>query len=77
MLLAIVGAMRLACAVRARPRPTLVPAGTVIAVVGISMPSEAVLVSGVLVLLVALFLPYDPDAAPARPCSARHLPPSR
>ena len=65
LLLAIIGAIRLARTVRARPRPTLLPAGTVITVVGIALPSEAVLVSGVLVLLVALFLPFDPDVEPA------------
>ena len=70
-LLTIIGTIRLARMARAHVRPTICMAGTVITVVGISLPSEAVLISGFLVLLVALFLPSDPASAPAKPCSAR------
>jgi len=69
-LLTIIGLMRLARIARKYPRPALSLAGTATTVAGISLPSEAVLISGFLVLLVALFLP-DPASAPARPCSAR------
>jgi hypothetical protein len=89
MLLTIIGLMRLARTARKYPRPALSLAGTAITVAGISLPSEAVLISGFLVLLLALFLP-GPSSALARPCSgrlwahpltpfapsARHLPPS-
>jgi len=70
-LLAIIGVMRLAHTAGKYPRPALSLAGTVITVTGISLPSEAVLISGFLVCLLALFMPSDPASAPARPCSAR------
>jgi hypothetical protein len=70
-LLTIIGVMRLARTARNRPRPAISLAGTVITVIGISLPSEAVLISGFLVCLLALFIPSDPASAPARPCSAR------
>ena len=89
-LLTIIGAIRLAQTVRTYPRPAISLAGMVITVIGASLPSEAVLVSGFGVLLLALFMPSEPASAPARPSSARpwsspltpylssarHLPPS-
>ena len=69
-LLTIIGVMRLARIARTHERPTISLAGTVITVTGISLPSEAVLVSGFVILLVAMFLP-GPASAPAKPCSAR------
>jgi len=69
-LLTIIGLIRLARVAGKYPRPALSLAGTAITVAGISVPSEAVLISGILVLLVALFLP-DPASVPARPCSGR------
>jgi hypothetical protein len=88
-LLAIIGLVRLVRTAGRYPRPALSLAGAAVTVAGISLPSEPVLISGFLVLLVALFLP-GPASAPARPCSgrlwahpltpfapsARHLPPS-
>ncbi len=90
-LLTIIGLLRLARTAGKYPRPALSLAGMAVTVAGLSLPSEAVLVSGFVVLLVALFLPSDPASAPARPCSgrlwaappapfapsARHAPPSR
>ena len=70
MLLTVIGLMRLARTARKYPRPAVSLAGTVITVVGISLPSGVVLVSGFLVLFLALFMP-DPPGAPARPCSSR------
>jgi len=70
-LLAIIGVMRLARIARTHERPTISLAGTAITVIGISLPSGAVLVSGFVVLMLALFVPSDPASAPARPCSAR------
>jgi hypothetical protein len=70
-LLTVIGLIRLTRTARTHLRPTISLAGTVITAVGISLPSEAVLVSGILVLLVALFLPSDRASAPARPCSGR------
>ena len=70
VLLAIIGLMRLARAARKYPRPALSLAGTAVTVAGISLPSGVVLVSGILVLLVALFLPH-PASAPAKPCCGR------
>ena len=69
-LLTIVGLMRVARTARKYPRPALSLAGTAVTVAGISLPSEAVLVSGFVILLVAMFLP-GPASAPATPCSAR------
>jgi len=69
-LLGIIGLMRLARIAVKYPRPALSLAGTVIAVVGISLPSEVVLISGFVVLFLALFMP-DPPGASARPCSDR------
>ncbi len=68
VLLAIIGVLRLA---RTYPRPALSLAGTAVTVAGITLPSWAVLVSGFLVLFLAVFLPSDPAAATAKPCSAR------
>ena len=68
VLLAIIGVLRLA---RTYPRPALSLAGTAVTVAGITLPSGAVLVSGFLVLFLAMFLPSDPAAATAKPCSAR------
>ncbi len=70
-LLTIIGVMRLARTVRTHVRPAISLAGTAVTITGVSLPSGAVLVSGILVLLLALFLPSDPAAAPAKPCSAR------
>jgi hypothetical protein len=91
VLFTLIGLMRLARIARTHPRPALSLAGTAITVAGITAASGAVLVSGFVVLLVALFLPSDagqPRAVPcsgrlwARPCtpwvpSARYLPPQR
>ena len=71
VLLAIIGVLRLARTARTYPRPALSLAGTAVTVAGITLPSAAVLVSGFLVLFLAMFLPSDPAAAPAKPCSAR------
>jgi len=71
VLLAIIGVLRLARTARTYPRPALSLAGTAVTVAGITLPSGAVLVSGFLVLFLAMFLPSDPAAAPAKPCSAR------
>jgi len=68
VLLAIIGVLRVA---RTYPRPALSLAGTAVTVAGITLPSRAVLVAGFLVLFLAMFLPSDPAAAPAKPCSAR------
>jgi len=68
VLLAIIGVLRLA---RTYPRPALSLAGTAVTVAGITLPSGAVLVSGFLVLFLAMFLPSDPAAATAKPRSAR------
>ena len=68
--LTVLAVMRLARTARNHVRPAISLAGTAITVIGISLPSKAVLVSGFLVLLLALFLP-DPAGVPARPCSAR------
>ena len=68
VLLAIIGVLRLA---RTYPRPALSLAGTAVTVAGITLPSGAVLVSGFVVLFLAMFLPSDPAAATAKPCSAR------
>ena len=70
-LLTIIGVMRLARIARAHERPTISLAGTVITVIGISLPSKAVLISGFLVCLLALFMPSDRASAPARPGSGR------
>jgi hypothetical protein len=82
MILTFIGLMRLARTVRTHPRPALSLAGTAITLVGITLPSGTVLVSGFLVLLVALFLPSDAVQPRAVPCSGRlwvptnwHLPP--
>jgi hypothetical protein len=82
MLLTFIGLMRLARTVGSHPRPALSLAGTAITVAGITAPSGAVLISGLLVLLVAMFLPSDAAQPKAAPCSARgwvpttwHLPP--
>jgi hypothetical protein len=86
-LLAMIGLMRLGRTVRLHPRPAVSLAGTALTVIGISLPSQAVLISGFLVLLLALFMPSDPAEAPARSCAhglcatpfmprVRHLPPS-
>ena len=71
VLLTIIGLMRLARIARTHERPTISLVGGAITVIGISLPSKAVLISGFLVLLLALFMPSDPASAPARPCSAR------
>ena len=70
-LLTIIGVMRLARIARTHERPTISLAGTVVTVIGISLPSGAVLGSGFVVLMLALFMPSDPASAPARPCSSR------
>ena len=66
----VIGLTRLARTARKYPRPALSLAGTAVTVAGISLPSEPVLISGFVILLVALFLP-GPASAPAKPCSAR------
>lgn len=71
VLLTLIGVMRLAGTVKARSRLALSVAGTAITVAGISVPSGAVLISGLLVLLVALFLPSDAVQPRAVPCSGR------
>ena len=68
VLLAIIRVLRLA---QTYPRPALSLAGTAVTVAGITLPSGAVLVAGFLVLFLTMFLPSDPAAAPAKPCSAR------
>ena len=73
-LLTIIGVMRTGRTARKYPRPALSLAGTVIAAIGISLPSKAVLISGFLVCLLALFMPSEPKAS--RPCS-RRLSPTR
>jgi hypothetical protein len=70
-LLAIIGMMRLARTAAKYPRPALSLAGTVITVAGISLRSEPLLISGFVVLMLAMFMPSDPASVPARPCSAR------
>ena len=70
-LLAIIGVMRTARTARKYPRPALSLAGTVMTAIGVSLPSKAVLISGFLVCLLALFMPSDRASAPARPCSGR------
>jgi hypothetical protein len=70
VLLTIIGLIRLARTARKYPRPALSLAGTAVTVAGISLPSGAALVCGILVLLAAQFLPY-PASAPATPCSGR------
>jgi hypothetical protein len=70
-LFAIIGAMRLARTVRTHLRPTITLAGTALTVIGISLPSEPVLVSGFLVLFLALLMPSDRAEAPAGPCAHR------
>jgi hypothetical protein len=69
-LLVIIGLMRLARTARRHPRPALSLAGTAVTVAGISLPSEPVLISGLVILLVTLFLP-GPASAAAVPCSCR------
>jgi hypothetical protein len=71
VLLAIIGVLRLTRTARTYPRPALSLAGTAVTMAGITLPSRAVLVSGFLVLFLAMFLPLHPAAAPAKPCSAR------
>ena len=70
-LLTIIGVIRLARTAAKYPRPALSLAGTVITVAGISLRSEPVLISGFVVLVLAMFMPSDPASAPARSCSAR------
>jgi hypothetical protein len=70
-LLMIIGVMRLARTAAKYPRPALSLAGTVITVIGISLRSEPVLISGFAVLMLAMFMPSDPASASATPCSAR------
>jgi hypothetical protein len=70
-LLTIIGVLRLSRIARAHPRPSISLAGTAITVAGISLPSEPVLISGFLVLLLALFIPSDPAEGPAGPCAHR------
>jgi hypothetical protein len=86
-LLAIIGVLRLAGIARRHLRPSISLAGTAVTLAGIALPSEPVLSSGFLILLLALFMPSDRAEAPARSCAhglcatpfmpkARHLPPS-
>ena len=70
-LLTIIGVIRLARTAAKYPRPALSLAGTVITVAGISLRSEPVLISGFVVLVLAMFMPSDPASAPAGPCSGR------
>ncbi len=70
-LLTIIAVMRLARTAMKYPRPALSLAGTAITMAGISLPGKAVLISGFLVCLLALFMPSDRASAPARPCSGR------
>ena len=71
VLLAIIGVLRVARTARTYPRPAISLAGTAVTVAGLTLPSWAVLVAGFLVLCLAMFLPSDPAAGPAKPCSAR------
>ncbi|MGH3206095.1 MAG: hypothetical protein ACRDP5_29205 [Streptosporangiaceae bacterium] len=71
VLLAIIGVVRVARTARTYPRPALSLAGTAVTMAGLMLPSRAVLVSGFLVLFLAMFLPLNPAAAPAKPSSAR------
>jgi hypothetical protein len=61
-LLALIGLIWLARSVRTRWRGTLGLAGWTVTMIGITLPSGAVLVSGFVVLLVTVFLPADPSA---------------
>ena len=61
-LLAVIGLIRLARTVRTRWRGTLGLAGSTVTMIGITLPSGAVLVSGLAVLLVTVFLPAHPSA---------------
>jgi hypothetical protein len=66
-LLAIIGLLRLAAAVRPRWRPLL--AGTVLTVAGVILrrgPGGVVLLPGLLLLMIALLSPGDPQATQTR-----------
>jgi hypothetical protein len=69
-LLAVIGLIRLARTAMKYPRPAVSLAGTAITVAGFSLPNGVVLISGFLVLFLALFMP-DPAGAPARPDPGR------
>jgi hypothetical protein len=71
VLLAIIGVLSVARTARTHPRPAISLAGTAVTLAGLTLSSRAVLVAGFLVLFLAMFLPSDPAAAPAKPCSAR------
>jgi hypothetical protein len=60
--LAVIGLVRLGGTARTRWARTLVLAGAVVTVVGISLPSSAVLVPGLLVLLAGVLSPAGHDA---------------
>lgn len=69
-LLAVIGLIRLASTARTRWLRILLLVGAVVTVVGISLPSAAVLVPGMLVLLVGVLSPSGRGTATD---SARHL----
>jgi len=71
VLLAIIGVLSVARTARTHPRPAISLAGTAVTLAGLTLSSRAVLVAGFLVLFLAMFLPSDPAAGPAKPCSAR------
>jgi hypothetical protein len=70
-LLTVIAMVRLARTVHAHLRPSLSLAGTAITLAGVTLPSKTVLIAGFLILFLAMFLPSERDAAPAKPCSAR------
>jgi len=62
-LLTVLGVARLASTARTRWRGILLLVGAVISVAGISLPSGAVLISGILILLAGLLSPAGRDPA--------------
>jgi hypothetical protein len=79
MLLTMLGLLRLSRVARTYPRPSISLVGTLITVLGISLPSEPVLITGFVVLLLALFMPSEAAAGsswPARRGSAARTGPA-
>jgi hypothetical protein len=58
-LLAVIGLMRLPCAVRTHWRPMLLLAGGMLTAVGIILSSGVSFIAGMLVLLITLLIPSD------------------
>lgn len=65
-LLALVGLVWLARTARSRWQRTVGLTGGALAMIGVTLPSGAVLVAGIVVLLVTLLLPSDPDSRSGR-----------